>query len=138
MTFKTFVKKSERLFIQARYRISCRDNISTIICIQNAYKNELDKYNHFAHFLRSSNKKTAIGQLLIKVLDDVVELLKNDSYEQAYDLVDAFHCLPSIFMAHGYVIPEDYWKLYVEPYSIKWDSTYLMSIKRIFGNILSI
>ena len=74
--------------------------------------------------------------MLNKVLNDVVELLKLNAFEQAYDLIDAFHCLPSIFIAHRFDIPENYWKIYVEPYSIRWDPTFLILVKKMYEGLI--
>lgn len=135
MTFKTFLKDSEAIFIQIRYRISCKDNISTIVHLHNIYFDYLNKLNKF-NFLKSKKKKNALCQLLNKVLNDVVELLKLNAFEQAYDLIDAFHCLPSIFIAHRFDIPENYWKIYVEPYSIRWDPTFLILVKKMYEGLI--
>ncbi len=132
MMFKTFLRESETILIQIRYKLSYKADISTIIYLQNSYMDNLNKLCHFEIKRESSAKKKAVGQLLAKTINDVVELIKNGSYAQAYDLVDAFHCLPSVFLAHHYDIPNDYWEIYVVPYSNKWDASFSVEVKKMY------
>lgn len=70
-------------------------------------------------------KKQDIYRLLIRVCEELKHLLENNNFKKAYDLADCIHCLPEIIADNCFVIPKSYWKIYVRPYRVMWDKTFL-------------
>lgn len=70
-------------------------------------------------------KNEQIYQLLIKACIILNQLLEEQKYERADDLVDSIHCLPDIIAENHFLITKSYWKTHVENYRKKWDKTFL-------------
>lgn len=56
---------------------------------------------------------------------EILRLLKCGSFNRAYDLVDAIHCLPKALMYKNIWSPNDYLNIYIKPYREKWDEKFL-------------
>ena len=82
----------------------------------------VNNYSLFQRFLHNDS----IYVILTKALDELKRLLKRKEYSQAYDLVDSIHCLPKIIADCNFVIPQDYWNIYLQQYRDKWDSNFLI------------
>lgn len=65
-------------------------------------------------------KDLTVQKEVLKNLTDLKLLLQSEKFEQAYDLVDALHDLPTMIADNKGVIPKNYWKLYIQPYCKKW------------------
>lgn len=70
-------------------------------------------------------KKSDIYSLLIKLILSLIYELEQENFEKAYDLVDAFHCLPDIIADNNFTVPKSYWKTFVKTYRNKWDYDFL-------------
>lgn len=57
---------------------------------------------------------------LLNNLNDLKLLLQAEKFEQAYDLVDALHALPTIIADNNGIIPKNYRKTFSQPYRKKW------------------
>ena len=62
-------------------------------------------YTH--HYLL---KDENIYKLLGKLCQETILLLEQSNFERAYDLVDAYHCLPEIIANNNFTIPKTFWK----------------------------
>lgn len=71
-------------------------------------------------------KNNLLYQVLIKICRELKWLLGENKYSQAYDLVDATHCLPIIIADNSFSIPRSYWKSYMRVYRQKWDKHFLL------------
>ncbi|MBR6935184.1 MAG: hypothetical protein IKH41_06815 [Clostridia bacterium] len=69
-------------------------------------------------------KNISLYSLLIKVMKDLESQLLNEEYEKAYDLLDCFHCLPTIIADNNLIIPKSFWNTNVRIYREKWDSNF--------------
>ena len=79
--------------------------------------------NVYVH--RELLKYECIYLLFIKLCKELHCVLSRGSFEKAYDFIDSFHCLPDILADHHFLIPKNYWKIYVWPYRKKWDIDFL-------------
>ncbi len=86
--------------------------------------------NIYVHYKITKDKN--INKLLVCLCTQLQQLLIQKKYQQAYDLVDAVHCLPNIIVENEFQIPKSYWKIYVKPYRKKWDKTFLKSQEKVF------
>lgn len=73
-----------------------------------------------------------VYRLLIQLCNTLKELLYQQHFEQAYDLVDCFHCLPNIIADHNLTIPKYYWKTYIKAYRNKWNRAFLKDEEKQF------
>lgn len=56
---------------------------------------------------------------------EICTLLRHESFDRAYDLVDAIHCLPEAIMSKKQWNSKVFWKIYIKPYREKWDNSFL-------------
>lgn len=63
--------------------------------------------------------------LLVKLLQSLNDVLCQEEFDKAYDLVDCFHCLPEIIADNKLSIPKSFWKTFVKSYRNKWDNAFL-------------
>lgn len=66
-------------------------------------------------------KNESAYSLLIQLCDELKRLILNRDFDKAYDLADAFHCLPDIIADNDFEIPKSFFKTYINPYMKKWD-----------------
>ncbi len=94
--------------------------------------NNLDKerwyfvYHNNIYVRHQLLKEEAIYQLLIKVCNLLIQLLEDEEYENAYDLVDTIHFLPDIIADNNFTIKQSYWNTLVKDYRDKWDKNFLL------------
>ena len=60
-------------------------------------------YHNNVYVNRRFLKNKLIYQLFIKLCEELNNILKNNNYEKAYDLVDSFHCLPNIIAENNFI-----------------------------------
>ena len=136
-------------FIRVRSDITAHENVPVLTQIESVLVNELDNCednqirkalstinnldknkwhyiycnNVYVNHQAINNKN--IYDLLIFLCCSLKELIQNNNYEQAYDLVDCIHALPEILANNNIKIPSSYWKTYVKTYQKKWDKSFL-------------
>ncbi len=72
-------------------------------------------------------------EILIKLCEESINILKTKNFERVYDLIDCYHCLPDIMADHHFCIPKNYWKTYIKPYRDKWDKSFLVVEQKIIN-----
>ncbi|MGM9680038.1 MAG: hypothetical protein ACI3XR_00885 [Eubacteriales bacterium] len=136
-------------FIRIRSDIDCNTNSTILTEIVRVIKSENDAYednqirraiasvknidrerwdyvyheNVYVH--RRLLKDKLIYRVLAVALDTLVQLLEDQQFERAYDLVDTVHCFPNIIEENNLRIPKSFWKTYVACYRAKWDKSFL-------------
>ncbi len=141
-------------FIQIRKNIRCNENVLVISAIRQVLTNtfdytednqirkalstieRLDKIrwqyvyhnNYYVNYQFLKNKYTY--DLLSSICFLLENLLIQNNFEQAEDLVDCVHCLPNILADNHFTIPKSFWKTHVKTYRKKWDKTFLRSEER--------
>lgn len=85
-----------------------------------------DVYHHNVYVRHKLLKQKSVYRLLVKLCEELQNLLSAGLFERAYDFIDSYHCLPDILADHHFQIPKSYWKIYVQPYRKKWDRTFLV------------
>ena len=85
--------------------------------------------NVYTHHYLLKNKN--IYKLFEKLCKETIALLEQNDYERAYDLVDAYHCLPEIIANNNFTIPKSFWKTFVKDYRSKWDNDFLRDEQRM-------
>ena len=75
-------------------------------------------------------KNQEIVDLLIKICDEIADLLIREKFDRAEDLADAVHCLPDIVAENKLTIPRSYWNGHLKPYRRKWDKGFLVREQR--------
>lgn len=124
MRLKNLLREAETTLILIRHDISNNGNTDMILRLQSQFDNIKEKCT--IHF---RTRTFRVCNLYMYVLGEINGLLNNGFYDQAYDLVDAFHCLPSILLSHQYSIPDQFWIVYVLPYANKWDESFSQKAK---------
>ncbi|RXE57503.1 hypothetical protein [Acetivibrio mesophilus] len=74
-----------------------------------------------------------IYRYLSVISDSALEIctqLRQKSFDRAYDLVDAIHCLPQALVCKKQWDPRAYWKIYIRPYRERWDKQFLENQER--------
>lgn len=84
-------------------------------------------YTH--HYLLKEEK---IYRLFVKLCEETLIFLEQKNYERAYDLIDAYHCLPEIIADNNLSIPKKYWKTFIKSYRKKWDIDFLQAEQKLF------
>lgn len=74
--------------------------------------------------------------LLVKLLQSLNDVLCQEEFDKAYDLVDCFHCLPEIIADNKLSIPKSFWKTFVKSYRNKWDNAFLKIEQTNYKNYL--
>lgn len=67
-----------------------------------------------------------IYSLLTTLCKEAINILNQHHYERAFDLIDSFHCLPEMIANNNFLVPRQFWKIYVTSYRIKWDKNFLI------------
>ncbi len=67
---------------------------------------------------------------------ELLHFLTEKRYKQAYDFIDAIHCLPDILIQAQYSIPLNYMNIYINPYCVKWGDNLDQKIKQIAPNAI--
>lgn len=83
-------------------------------------------FNYF-YIYRNFLKDKKIYALLVKLCKESICILECTNFARAYDLIDSYHCLPSILVYNNFSIPKSFWKNYIKPYRNKWDKTFLIA-----------
>lgn len=78
-------------------------------------------------------KNKQVYQLLIKACETFKQLLDDEKYEEAYDLVESIHCLPDIIAENNFLITKSYWQTNIEDYRKKWDKTFLKNEEKEYN-----
>ena len=122
-------QRIQHAFIMIRYDIRSSKNDSllkrTKVIIKMLYA--------FSH----ANDICQICFLLEAICNELRIMLQNNQWEQAYDFVDAIHCLPSVVVRSRYRIPVSYINIYIMPYCKKWQHEFDTVIKKIAINAIS-
>lgn len=86
-------------------------------------------YINFNNFYVNRNflKDEKIYALIVKLCRESICILKCANFVRAYDLIDSYHCLPSILAYNNFNIPKSFWRNYIKPYRNKWDKTFLIT-----------
>ena len=70
-------------------------------------------------------KNPYIYDLLIKILRELLYVIKNEEFKKAFDLADNVHCLPELIADNNFTVPTRFWKYFVKNYRKKWDKKFL-------------
>ena len=77
-------------------------------------------------------KNPYIYDILVKACLVLKYALVEKSYDKAYDLVDAIHCLPDIIAENKFTITKSYWKTHIRYYRNKWDKEFLLCEQKLY------
>lgn len=80
----------------------------------------------------SATKERRFKLILKTILLNLQSTLRAGFYEYSYDLVDAVHGLPQIYINSTQKDLKRYWKLYIVPFQKKWKTNALENIKPLF------
>lgn len=82
-------------------------------------------YHNNVHVNHRFLKNRYIYGLLIKLCEQTICVLNAQAFENAYDFMDSYHCLPDIIADNNFRIPRSYWKIYIRLYREKWENKFL-------------
>ncbi|MBP2000776.1 hypothetical protein J2Z69_001807 [Paenibacillus shirakamiensis] len=82
--------------------------------------------------INQRNRMYQYLQIVNLVIEEIKDLILLNKYQQAYDLIDAIHCLPEIIVLQNWN-ERDYWKNFIYPYREKWDSYFLVDVEQAIG-----
>ena len=68
--------------------------------------------------------------VLSEAILEICSLLRDESFDRAFDLVDAIHCLPEAIMCKKQWNSKLFWKIYIKPYREKWDKSFLSLLEK--------
>lgn len=75
--------------------------------------------------------------ILRKCLTTLIALLESENHENAKDLSDAIHVLPSMIADnYRFEIPGGFWRVYIKQYRKKWDSRFLYDEQKAYKKYL--
>ncbi len=148
-------------FILIRSHIEEESNSTILMCFSHAMKENLSNVeflNYFVHFIdnkfisenmiRESEKNIILEhkrqEILCLIMNiaflNIIDMLKSQKYENAYNLVDAFHALPKVFMKKKISLGK-YYMTYIKPIEEHFTQAQIKVLKRLFkvnGIVLSI
>lgn len=105
-----------------------RDTIIKIV------KNDAEMCEYLENALKMNNidvvtdNESEIFRYLPVISDSALEicnLLRDKKFDNAYDLIDAIHCLPEAIINKSQWSPKEFWEIYIHPYREKWDNNFL-------------
>jgi hypothetical protein len=108
--FKNDIASLNALDDSTRESISDLLSITENLCITTNNMSEIRKY----------------APVLYDSINEVCVLIDKASFDRAYDLVDAIHCLPEALLDKNKWDPKSYWKTYIGAYRRKWDKSFLI------------
>ena len=73
-----------------------------------------------------------LKDLLIYAADKIIDLLDLNKYDEAYDLVDFIHAIPSIFYLDNTCGLNNYWNVNAVKLQQKWGKPYFQEFKDFF------
>ena len=83
-------------------------------------------YNHHNTFFKDKE----IQNILLVTFIMLKELLVTKKFEQAYDFVDAVHCLPDIIAEQNGFITRSYLNCHIKIYNDKWNEKFLNDVDK--------
>lgn len=95
-------------------------------------------YHENFYVQRQFLKNGEIYAILKKMCNCLIQLLEKKQYVQAYDLADAFHCLPDVIANSSFTIPKSYWKIYIYAYRKKWAPKFLFEEEKKIKKMQSV
>ena len=93
----------------------------------------LNLKNHVANAIKcESNVVISVDckarQLIIFVMSKLINMLHENNFEQAFDLIDAFHVLPELIAREISINYNEYYDIYIKPLGIKWGISFIHGI----------
>ena len=77
-------------------------------------------------------KDEYIYTILLVVCERIHKLLICKQFNQAYDIVDAVHCLPDIIAENNFSVTKSYWMHHLKQYRHKWDNKFLVNEQKLY------
>lgn len=78
--------------------------------------------------LMNTDKDDVFFKIILIAANQIEYLINIENFEQAYDLIDAIHCLPEILMTADRDMGS-YWDLYILKYQHKWNTNLFDELK---------
>ena len=70
--------------------------------------------------------------VLLPIMEKIQLLIKNEIYDEAYEIVDVTHALVEVLANSETSNLHDFWKIYMEPLISKWKICSLIDLKKYF------
>lgn len=96
----------------------------------NAFQKDdaIEHIHSLKNILTAPANDNTFFQIIAIVASQTEFLINTESFEQAYDLIDAIHCLPEILMTTDKDM-YSYWNLYILKYQLKWNTNLFDELK---------
>lgn len=150
---KCYLNNLTKLFVYIRYDIQYKNNLHLTDCICKSLSGDIDNHKLImevnkiqkndlgfqSHWSLTENidsysipNSDTIKKILLYALEHINSFFVDESYEKAYDFIDAIHCLPEIFASGNISHLKSYWKTYISPLRKKWGMSYFYEVKDMF------
>jgi hypothetical protein len=115
-----------------------KDDILNIGSLDNDAKTFLKSALNFDTTSVNTDNVDEIRRYLPIISETISEICKQiniNNLNNAYDLIDAIHCLPEALLEKKVWNPKDYWDIYINAYRKKWNSQFLSNEEHELLNI---
>lgn len=87
--------------------------------------------NTYSYYPIGFLKDEQVMCLLITAYEQLLSAVREGNTDKVYDLADSLHNLPTVLTEHDYTVPRRFWKVYVDTYRKKWDSSFLTDEQKL-------
>ena len=120
--------KSEGIIEFGAYKADIITTVKDNIDIKKLINGAL-KFNNITFITDNLSEIDRYLAVISIVTLEICKQLENENFDRAYDLVDAFHCLPEAIINKKQWNPNEFWDVYVNMYRKKWDKDFLSTLE---------